>query len=247
MIANPSIAKDFQDLLSDISALYPWFVIPKVIKIYLSDNIDHKRAIINSISLNLYANNYYTLQSSSVNTTYTQNYLFLEKADSDNSVKPSMDEIDNGTVIFESNWSENDIFPKGKIVVTPSGLFYSEETEGYKIIKEVIAVNQKIDNNGKKITFDKTSEIIDIFLDKKIDRIIHKKTDIEDNTINLSVIETDEIMTESMAKIYRMQGLNMEAISIYEKLSLKYPEKFRYFTEIISSINIEMAKANNKK
>ena len=111
----------------------------------------------------------------------------------------------------------------------------------------MIAVNQKIDNNGKKITFDKTSEIIDIFLDKKIDRIIHKKTDIEDNTINLSVIETDEIMTESMAKIYRMQGLNMEAISIYEKLSLKYPEKFRYFTEIISSINDEIAKTNNNK
>lgn len=246
MIANPKIAVDFQELLTEISVSYPWFIMPKVIRLSLCDKLDRKRSIIESVSINFYANNYYPLQSASVCTNYTKNYLFLEKKEDVSFVKPSDEEITNGAVIYESNWTENDIFPKGRIVVTPSGLFYSEETEGYRIIKEVIAVNQKINDAGEKISIDKTAEIIDLFLDKKIGRITPQIGDNKDTTVDLSIVETDEIITESMAKIYRMQGLNNEAISIYNKLSLKYPEKFRYFAEIISSIKTDEEKETKK-
>lgn len=171
----------------------------------------------------------------------------MEKESDENTVKPTEEEITSGAVIYESKWTENDIFPKGRIVVTPSGLFYSEETEGYRIIKEVIAVNQKINEEGEKISIDKTAEIIDLFLDKKITRITPQVGDSKETIVDLSIVETDEIITESMAKIYRMQGLNNEAISIYNKLSLKYPEKFRYFAEIISSIKTDEEKETKKE
>ncbi|MEG0500252.1 MAG: hypothetical protein RR550_03910, partial [Rikenellaceae bacterium] len=199
-----------------------------------------KQTLSHNLALNLYTNSYYTLQSSSVETDYTQKYLFLEKTNSE--FVPTEEDISAGEVIYESQLSESDLFPRGRIVVTPSGLFYSEETEGYKIIKEVIAVNQKIGENGEKISVDKTSEIIDIFLSKKVGRIVPQSSDGKDTIVDLSVVETDEIITETMAKIYRMQGLNNEAIAIYRKLSLKNPEKSRYFAEIISSIAAEEEK-----
>lgn len=240
MIAKPQLAEGFQEELSDICASYPWFVLPKVIRLSLCNDLQKKQTMINSISLNLYANSYYPLQSSSVMTDYTQKYLFLEKISSE--LLPSEEELNEGEVIYESEVSAEDLFPRGRIVVTKTGLFYSEETEGYKIIKEVIAVNQKIDEKGEKISIDKTAEIIDLFLSKKVGRIVPQTTDGKESIVDLSVVETDEIITESMAKIYRMQGLNQEAIAIYRKLSLKNPEKSRYFAEIISSITEEEEK-----
>jgi len=43
--------------------------------------------------------------------------------------------------------------------------------------------------------------------------------------------------TEALAKIYLEQGYPNEAISIYSKLSLRYPEKSVYFAALIDEIN----------
>lgn len=241
MLAHPALAESNQELLSSICATYPWFVLPSVIRLSLYTDIIKRREIINNLSLNFYANSYHSLLSASIETEYTRGYLFIEKQGSG---EIKQEDIKEGKVIYEAIYSADEMFPKGRIVVTKSGLFYSEESEGYTIIKEVIAVNQKIDENGKKISIDKTAEIIELFLNKKVDKIIPQDIDNKGNIIDLSVVETDEIITESMAKIYRMQGLNNEAISIYRKLSLKNPEKIRYFAEIISSIEKE---EENKK
>ncbi len=241
MVANPSSAKGNQEILSDICRCYPWFTMAKAIRIPLIANPQKKREYINKLSLNLYHNNYHRLQIGGIDTNYVKQFLFVEKEGVTNSID-NADEIANGVVIYESQLTENDIFPRGRIVVTNSGLFYSEETDGYKVIKEVIAVNQKVDKFGKKIKVDKTSELIDMFLSKKIDKVNIKPSDVKDNNIDLSVVETDEIITESMAKIYRLQGLLDEAIEIYRKLSLKNPEKSRYFAEIISSMEREREK-----
>ena len=46
-----------------------------------------------------------------------------------------------------------------------------------------------------------------------------------------------EFCTETLAQIYLEQGYRQEALDIYSKLSLRYPEKSVYFAALIEEIN----------
>ena len=49
--------------------------------------------------------------------------------------------------------------------------------------------------------------------------------------------EAGDFCTETLARIYLEQGYKQEALDIYSKLSLRYPEKSVYFAALIEEIN----------
>ncbi|TVQ92666.1 MAG: hypothetical protein EA393_03205 [Bacteroidetes bacterium] len=67
--------------------------------------------------------------------------------------------------------------------------------------------------------------------------------DLEDNQEDLSadsVSEAADIATETLANVYLSQGKKDEALEVYEKLCLKFPEKSSYFAKKILEIKNEI-------
>lgn len=56
------------------------------------------------------------------------------------------------------------------------------------------------------------------------------------NMAQKSVVDNEEIVTETLAKVYANQGNISKAIHIYEQLILKNPEKKSYFASLIKNL-----------
>ena len=94
---------------------------------------------------------------------------------------------------------------------------------------------KKIDRTPKP----NTKQLIDNFLDKKINISKPKKTTFfkPKDVAKESLIENESLVTPTLAKVYLEQGHYDKAISAYTKLCLKYPEKNSLFANQIKLIN----------
>ncbi|MBI9067678.1 MAG: hypothetical protein JEZ09_10330 [Salinivirgaceae bacterium] len=113
-------------------------------------------------------------------------------------------------------------------------------------------VDDKVDLEDFKNTFGKNKpslsmseakaktsrdNLIDKFIDKQPKIIPKEKEEIKIQEVeNNDTVETSDMITDTLAKIYIKQGLYEKAIFAYEKLSLKYPEKNIYFAGQIKKI-----------
>ena len=82
-----------------------------------------------------------------------------------------------------------------------------------------------------------SDEIINIFLEKK-PKIKNNKQRFFNASQNAkkSIVENNDIITETLAKVYAKQEHFEKAILAYQKLSLKYPQKSSYFADQIKVI-----------
>ena len=85
-------------------------------------------------------------------------------------------------------------------------------------------------------------ERIDKFIAKNPKIIPNKNTPIPQNIANSGILDKNELMTETLARVYLEQKKYKNAIQAYKILSLKYPEKSGFFADrikIVEKIQLE--------
>ncbi|MDG2080928.1 MAG: hypothetical protein P8J47_03995 [Bacteroidales bacterium] len=85
------------------------------------------------------------------------------------------------------------------------------------------------------------SQIIDEFI-KNQPSISRPKAEFYDplSKSKESIVDNENIVSETLAEIFHDQGHHEKAIKIYRKLSLKYPEKSIYFAALIKKAEKEL-------
>ncbi len=127
----------------------------------------------------------------------------------------------------------------GFSVPVHSDLLELELDENAIINSEPISINQEKPNYEEKNSKKQLqTDLIDRFIiaNPRIEPGREKTNLPVDDISKPFVEEKDGFVTETLAKIYINQGYYSKAIDIYEKLSLKFPEKSSYFASQIEKV-----------
>ena len=100
-------------------------------------------------------------------------------------------------------------------------------------LTKISPIDRSNDSNQRK---QKNINIIDSFIDKKPRIAKLKSPKSLENLAEKSVLKPDDLMTETLARIYLEQKNYDKAINSFKILSLKYPEKSSLFANQIKAI-----------
>jgi tetratricopeptide (TPR) repeat protein len=153
--------------------------------------------------------------------------------------------------LVEDIAKEEEITPHEHKVIAPehrkhhvtAGEMHSFD-EWLKLLPEV--EGKHVEN--KTVTPKKATDLINSFLANE-PRISKPKTEFFSPTkaAKLSITEDDELVSETLAKIYAQQGNLHKALKAYESLLLQNPEKKAYFAARIKEIRGLIVLGNTKK
>jgi len=101
--------------------------------------------------------------------------------------------------------------------------------------------SESVKVNKKPTTSKNKNDIISDFI-KNEPSISRPKARFYDpvDKANESIVDNENIVSETLAGIYHDQGYLLKAIKIYQKLSLKFPEKSSYFAALIKKAEKEL-------
>ena len=90
----------------------------------------------------------------------------------------------------------------------------------------------------KQTVFDQKKQLIDKIIESDPGRIKlgSNKFFTPATDAKQSLLENEHLVTETLAKIYALQGNISKAIRAYEILSLKFPQKSVYFASLIEKL-----------
>jgi hypothetical protein len=121
-----------------------------------------------------------------------------------------------------------------------------KESSSFQIVqKGSLEVTKKPDNQKKAEEKDKKSSVLDqkkLLIDKIIEsdpgriKLGSNKFFTPAADAKQSLLENEHLVTETLAKIYALQGNISKAIRAYEILSLKFPQKSVYFASLIEKL-----------
>ncbi|MGA1978546.1 MAG: hypothetical protein ABSG89_11935 [Bacteroidales bacterium] len=134
-----------------------------------------------------------------------------------------------------------------KITYMDPGFSYTEENDLFELDLEE---SNHGDNNGAAYSGEKTeaesdsrvrqsqSELIDKFIiaNPRIESSKEKQDQPAEDISRPFTEDAEGFVTETLARIYISQGYYSKAMDIYEKLSLKFPEKSSYFASQIEKV-----------
>lgn len=152
--------------------------------------------------------------------------LSASQTPSTSSLSNPSSKTENISAALSSEIEGNLVYKKGKktfkIVVSP------EQMGNYFETDSTSAETQKSESEDG---LSRNKDIFDRFLREP--GFFKRSKDPEsippDASIEASVTEDEDVVTETLAKIHRAQGNHSEARRIYHKLSLLFPEKSAYF------------------
>ena len=118
-----------------------------------------------------------------------------------------------------------------------------DETEEYSFsewlaLTKVQKINREETEEEEEEEEEEETDLINNFIEKSPTIEVEKnKFFSPTETAKSSIIENDELVTETLARVYLEQEYFEKAIESYKKLSLKYPKKSSFFADQINLIN----------